>query len=350
MCRKWHWLVGGAIAFLFGCSPNGEVDTRVIRMEGQTMGSTWRVIYLDSMGRTYRDEIQELLDTINNEVSTYVTTSVISRFNRSDTGIVLDSWQRTHPYFVVFQENFIKSRQVWEASDGWFDPTIMPLVNYWGFGYAERRPVTEVDSAAVDSLLRCVGFEKVRLRLDRDRAWLSKDMPCTQLDFSAVAKGQAVDAVGRLLEGFGIQHYLVEIGGEVRARGRSPRGTPWLVGINTPDPRAPATEIVAKVALTKGALATSGNYRNFFEVDGRKYAHIIDPHTGYPRQTDLLSVSVWADECALADAWATALMAMGHEQAWQKANRWGLEVYFIFGKPDGSFGVRYTEGFGRLLQ
>ncbi len=345
-----YGLLTGMLVLLFGCSQDAENGAHIIRMEGQTMGTTWHVTYLDSLRREYRADIQQLLDTINNEVSTYVENSVISRFNRSDSGIVLKFWQSTHPYFVVFQENWIKSRQVWEASDGWFEPTIMPLVNYWGFGYTEKRPVTEVDSAVVDSLLQCVGFDKVHLRMNRDHVWLTKDMPCVQLDFSAIAKGQAVDAVGRLLEGHGIRDYLVEIGGEVRARGNSPRGTPWLVGINTPDPRAPATEIIAKVALTDKALATSGNYRNFFEVEGRKYAHIINPRTGYPQQTDLLSVSVLADECALADAWATALMAMGLDAAWEKANQMGLEVYFIYGKPDGTFGIRHTEGFGRLLQ
>ncbi len=339
------WLV-----VILGCSQNKVTHDHAIRLEGHTMGTTWHVTYLDSLRRDYRPDIQELLDTINNQVSTYIDSSVISRFNRTDTGIVLKFWQSTHPYFVVFMENLNKARKVWQASGGWFDPTIMPLVNYWGFGYTEKHPVVQVDSAVVDSLMRCIGMDKVHLRINQDHAWLTKDLPCTQLDFSAIAKGYGVDAVCRLLDGFGITDYLVEIGGEVRSKGLSPRATPWLVGINTPDADAPATAIIAKLALQDKALATSGNYRNFFEVEGRKYAHIISPKTGYPQTTDLLSVSVIADECAFADAWATAFMAMGQEAAWQKANQMGLEVYLIYGKKDGTFGIRYTDGFGQLLK
>ena len=178
-----------------------------------------------------------------------------------------------------------------------------------------------------------------------------KTAPGVQLDFSALAKGYGVDEVARLLAGQGIQHYMVEIGGEVTAQGQSPRGDDWKIGINLPREDASMQDIQTAVPLHDQALATSGNYRNFYEVDGAKYSHTISPFTGFPERSTLLSASVFAPDCMTADAYATAFMAMGLEKAFVLASRLpGIEGYFLFNQEDGTLGVRYTEGLRPLFE
>ena len=220
----------------------------------------------------------------------------------------------------------------------------MPLVNYWGFGYTEKKAVVKADSILIDSLKRLANFEAFSILIKGDQYHIQKPDAAGQLDFSAIAKGDGVDQIGLFLEAKGIKDYMVEIGGELRARGYQQDSLGWLIGINIPKTEASINSMQAKVALHKMSLATSGNYRNFHEVNGIKYAHTINPHTGYPEKNRLLSASVFAEDCASADALATACMGMGLEKAWKLVNELeNVEAYFIYSEEDGSLGIKLTE-------
>ena len=235
--------------------------------------------------------------------------------------------------------------EVYEATEGSFDPTVMPLVNYWGFGYAGE-PITRVDSNKVDSLVQFVGFEKVIF----EALALKKDRPGVQLDFSACAKGYGVDEVGRFLETQGCNNYLVEIGGEVRARGINQRSKNWQIGINTPQEGGALDDYQAIVKLKDLSLATSGNYRNFYELNGVKYSHTINPKTGFPERNTLLSASVFAKDCMTADAYATAFMASGLDKAFDVAlQNSEIDAYLIYSDEDGQMQVKYTEAVAGYL-
>lgn len=328
-------LFGALVALLFSCK-NAPDATALpyLTLEGKTMGTYYRITYGDSLNRNFQPDIEQFLQDFNQEVSTYIPTSTISQFNQSETGIDIAG----KAYFIG---NIEKSRIVFEQSGGAFDPTVMPLVNYWGFGYTPKKPVTQVDSAAVDSLRRFVGMHLVTL----DGTTLRKALPGVQLDFSAIAKGYAIDEIAEWLEQRGVQHYLIDIGGEARAKGGNARGATWTIGINLPKEDAAATDLQTAVELRNRAIATSGNYRNFYEVDGVKYGHEINPATGYPKRTRLLSASVFAADCATADAWATAFMIMGLEKSLVVAEQLPhIEAYFIYGAPGGDLQTRYTQG------
>ena len=189
-----------------------------------------------------------------------------------------------------------------------------------------------------------------KISLDEKTRFLSKSAPGVSLDFSAIAKGYGVDAICELFDRKKLEDYFIEIGGEVRTKGKNPRQSPWIVGIATPDPDAALTDLKAQVKLSGMALASSGNYRNFYEVDGIKYGHTIDPKTGLPKTTDLLSASIFAEDCMRADAYATACMVIGVEAAYELISKTnGVEGYFIFGEKDGSMGVKSTDGATNFL-
>ena len=339
-----------------GCSSEEQPPPGpYIKLEGKTMGTSYHITYSDSRQRNFQQAVDSLLQIINLEVSTYIENSTISRFNQPDSLFNLAYNPRTQQAGGYsnhhFLANYFKAREVYEASEGYFDPTIMPLVNYWGFGYTPKKVVEKVDSVAIDSLMQFVGFGKISLRVNGKDSLLVKTAPGVQLDFSALAKGYGVDEAARLLAGRGVQHYMVEIGGEVTAQGQSPRGGDWKIGINVPREDAGMQDIQTAVPLHDQALATSGNYRNFYEVDGAKYSHTISPFTGFPERSTLLSASVFAPDCMTADAYATAFMAMGLEKAFALASRLpDIEGYFLFNQEDGTLGVRYTEGLRPLFE
>ncbi|MBK8703883.1 MAG: FAD:protein FMN transferase [Saprospiraceae bacterium] len=338
-----------AMALLFGAcrreeKPQGN-DYRVI--EGKTMGTYWRVTYTDSLLRNFQQDIDQLLVDINMDISTYIDSSTVSRFNLATDTIHLDENRNRH-----FLSNFNMGREAFEESGGSFDLTIMPLVNYWGFGYTSKKPVTAVDSLVIDSLMQFVGMDKVSLHKQPDGVWvLTKTLPGVQLDFGGTGQGYGVDAISELLEGRGISHYLVDIGGEQRSSGQSPRGDDWRVGINVPKEDSGERDIQVAVPLRRQAVSTSGNYRNYYEVKGVKYSHTIQPHTGYPERNTLLSASVFSATCLKADAYATAFMVLGLDKAYELAERLpDIEAYFIFSNPQGDMQVRYTDGLREWMQ
>ncbi len=343
-------LLGLSLLLVFGCQPDqSERPANYVNLQGQTMGTYYNVTYGDSGNRNFQTSIDSLLEALNMEVSTYIPSSVISRFNQSEKGIVLADQEKKYDHFI---QNLQVASEIYRLSDGAFDPTINPLVNYWGFGAEERAPVTAVDSMLVDSLKAFVGLDKVKLE-ERDNGllFLSKPLPGVQLDFSALAKGYGVDAVGRLLESKGVNHYLVEIGGEVVTRGVNKSGEVWSIGVNQPSEVSTLTDFAAVLPLNSKGMATSGNYRNFYEVNGVKYSHTINPETGFPERNDLLSATIIAKNCMYADAMATACMVMGAEKAFNWiSDIQDVEAYFIYGKADGSMGERYTEGLRSVFE
>ncbi len=313
------------------------------QLQGKTMGTTYNITYAGE--ENHQTAIDSILQVVNSQVNTYDPTSTISQFNQSTEGIDLGiekeaveaELYKLRKHFII---NYEQAREIYEKTSGGFDPTVMPLVNYWGFGYTPKQPITAVDSNKVDSLRQFIGLDKISYNDTR----LSKSLQGVQLDFSALAKGYGVDEVGRLLEAKGINNYMVEIGGEVRARGKNSKNEYWNMGVNTPKEGAATNELFAAIRLDNQSIATSGNYRNFYEVAGVKYSHTINPKTGFPERNTLLSASVIAKDCMLADALATSCMVLGLEKAKQLIDRFEeVEAYFIFGTADGKMDIYLTE-------
>ena len=344
------------VSFCFACRQTPpETTERYSEVVGETMGTYYRVKYRDTGQGNLKPTIDSFLYHLNHaEVSTYEPESLISRFNRAEETVVLtDSLpimpEDVYPHFMAC---YLNAATTTRATNGLYDPTIMPLVNFWGFGYDGRRQATAADSTTVDSLLQFVGIDRVStVYPQRGAVKLRKSKPGVQLDFSANAKGYGVDAVGLLLEARGIQDYLVEIGGEDRARGKNDRGGWWTIGINAPSETASVTDYERVVPLKNYSIATSGNYRNFYETaDGAKVSHIINPKTGYPERRRLLSASIFAPDCMTADAYATASMVLGTERALALIETLpGIEAYLIYSDADGGFQSRETSGLAALL-
>lgn len=290
------------------------------------MGTTYQITYRSSQKDSLQEGIDSLLKAFLQSVSTYEPQSTISSFNQAERGVVMDT---------LFRNVLEASRKIYRMTDGAFDPTVGPLVNAWGFGY-EKKP--NKDSATIDSLLQLVGLDRLEVRGDS----LIKPDPRIELDFSAIAKGYGVDLVADYLQKKGIDDYFVEIGGEIRVSGRNPGGDSWRIGIERPEENQSALKAI--LTVNRGALATSGNYRNFYYEDGAKYAHTISPVTGYPVQHQLLSASVWASDCMQADALATAFMVMGHRKAQAFIKKYDVDAYFIYASSEGDLRTYESPG------
>ncbi|GKG74178.1 FAD:protein FMN transferase [Parabacteroides sp. AM58-2XD] len=262
--------------------------------------------------------------------------SIISKVNRNEP-VEVDDW---------FIEVFNRAKEVSDHSEGIFDITCAPLVNLWGFGFSKMDSVTP---QMIDSIKQFVGYQKIRL----DGRKVVKDDSRILLNCSAIAKGYASDVIARLLEREGIENYMVEIGGEVTMKGVNQNGKCWRIGINKPedDSTGVKNDIEEVVQLCKkGGVATSGNYRNYYVKDGKKYAHTIDPRTGYPSEQSILSATIVAEDCITADAYATAFMAMGLEKAREAAkNIPGIEYYVIYSDENGKHQIEYSTGMLQYL-
>lgn len=352
--QRWGLRIGGSwlkaafpllllalVAFKSGCSPNG---LQLVSTHGETMG-TWYNVKLVGEKRSLPSESQlkrwseEVLLAINESMSTYIDSSEISVLNRSESG----DWQTVSaPLFEVLEV----SQQISELTGGAFDITIAPLVNLWGFGPQERQEQAP-DDAAIAAALSSIGFGN--LELDATRKALRKP-PGMTLDLSAVAKGYAADELDKVLLSKGYENILVEIGGELRLRGVNQRGTPWRIGIESPsyDVMSSAGNPAKTVVLSDHGMATSGDYRNFYEVGGVRLSHTISPLTGKPVAHNLASVTVIADTCAEADALATAFNVMGDSEALSLAESRNIAAFFIVRDGDG-FISRQTGAFSRFV-
>lgn len=315
------------------------------------MGTYYRVTYLGTDNAISQRNTDSLLVALNLEVSTYIPDALISRFNHGDLPAIDAETLQAATHFLA---NLELSLAIAEQTKGYFNPTIMPLVNYWGFGYTPKKPVSSIDSVKVDSLMQFVGLDKIDYDpriLSPSSIQLDKVSPSTQLDFSAIAKGYGVDLLATFLKQQGIQNFLVDIGGEARAEGfKDFAKTPWRIGIAVPRENASPTDMQAAVPLQNAAIATSGNYRNYYESNGQKFSHTINPFTGYPERSELLSASILAADCATADALATASMVAGLDQAHNMIEAIpDVEGYFIYGDETGEMQVRMTNGFKELM-
>ncbi len=282
-----------------------------------------------------QQQIKQLLDLLNMQMSTYLPDSELSILNRSQSV----NWQ---PVSVPLYEVLYKAKQVNKQSHGAFDVTVGPLVNLWGFGPDPMHFVAPAEKLITEKLKQ-TGSEY--LFLNEENKSFKKGIPGLYIDLSALAKGYAVDQVALLLEKQGIQHYMVEIGGELRLRGHNVDGSPWRIAIEKP---TVDRRMIQKILpVTNISMATSGDYRNFFEVDGVRFSHTIDPRTGSPITHKLASVTILSDTCMDADAWATALTVLGPEQGFELAEKRQIAALFIIKTADG-FSEKSTSAFSRF--
>jgi len=321
--------------WITGCN-TGIGGGEYLSIQGFTQGTTYHITYQHPTEDELQGKIDSLLKIFDSSLSTYEATSIISAINRNLPGVITDSMFRT-----VFRE----SARVYQLTGGAFDITLGPVIDAWGFGAGEK---LEVDSAMVDSLLQYVGMGKVFLEGDR----FIKSDPHVQLNVNAIAQGYAVDVVSFYLEKLGCRNYMVEIGGEIRTRGVNAKGNFWRIGVDRPEfgNMIPGEQLQVIISMHNRSLATSGNYRKYYEKDGVRITHTIDPATGYPKESKLLSVTILSDECMTADAYATACMAIGLEKAQAFVeDQKGVDAYFIYGDEVGTYKVWYSEDLKKYI-
>ncbi len=334
-------LGGASVLGLAGCGqPSPQPLGRMLRFTGETMGTRYVVKVVGAAADPawaprLRAEVQAALDGVDRRMSLYRPDSELMRLNRhaSTTPLPLSA-----DLFTVLAAG----HRVAELSHGAFDISVAPLVNAWGFGAEPRRTAPPEPNAL--SSRAAIGWQG--LRLDPVHRTASKAQPALQADLGGIAKGYGVDLAARALEAIGIDNYMIEVGGEVRTRGVNAFGQIWRIGIEQPDAVPPRAHRV--VPLRDGAMATSGDYRNYFEHGGRRYSHAIDPRTAAPIVHALASVTVIAEDCMHADALATALIVLGPERGWALADARGLAAYFIVRGEDGRLTGRGTEAFAAL--
>ena len=301
-------------------------------------GTIFKTIYhiKYKAAQPFTKEIQEELLRFDASMNPFNKNSIIAKVNNNQP-VEVDEW---------FTQVFSKAMEVSEKTNGVFDITCAPLINLWGFGFGKADEVTQ---EKIDSIKKFVGYHKIRLNGKK----IEKDDPRVMLNCSAIAKGYASDVIGQLLERLDVSDYMVEIGGEVRMKGHNPKGECWRIGINKPidDQSGVTNEIEEVLAICDGAVATSGNYRNFYVKNGKKYAHTIDPRTGYPSEQTLLSVTIVANNCMTADAYATAFMALGLEEARKVAEKLNgeIEYYMIYTTEDGKHAIEMSPGMQQYL-
>lgn len=319
-----------AVFLLTGCEKPETYQTT----EGTTH-TYYRIKYLYK--EPLDEEINAMIKAYHHAINPFDSTSIITAVN-NNTCMTVDS---------LFIRAFNSSMKISEATDGIFDVTCAPLINLWGFGF---KNMGTVKPGEVDSLKTFVGYHKIHLKGDQ----VVKDDPRILLNFSAIGDGYLCDLIAELLERHGIKNYLVDIGGEVMACGKNPKGNPWTIGINKPvdDTLGINQEIQQIIQLPKKVgVATSGNYRNFYIKDGKRYAHTINPKTGYPANGDILSATVIAPNGTNADGFATAFMAMGREKAKQFITHHPeLEYYFIYADEKGNYVSEYSEGMKKFFK
>jgi thiamine biosynthesis lipoprotein len=328
--------------YFVGC----EAPQPLSGWSGMTMGTTYQVKIAqvrlsDNQLQTIRSKVDSALKEVNRQMSTYDPGSEISRFNKYDKTTAFE-------VSAEFGKVVKKAIQVYQSSDKAFDITVAPLINLWGFG-SEGHRITPPTKKEIGSMLKNIGSQHLETVNDR---WLIKNKPQLQLDLGAIAKGYGVDVVSSQLLKSGLTNFMVEIGGEVYARGEKTGGDLWRIGIDTPMLASmPGQELQAILALKDVAIATSGDYRNYFEYDGKIFSHTINPKTGYPVDHDLASVTVIAQNCMEADALATAIMVMGKDKGIKYIESTkNAEAYFIVRKDKETYETYQSSGFAKYLQ
>lgn len=324
------------IATIVSCNPGPDSYVKNISFGG-ALGTSYSITYLTEKELDLQSEIDSVFEVINHSMSTYIPDSDISKINNGDSTVRVDQ---------MFREVFELSQEVHNNTNGYFDPTVGALVNAWGFGPGD---IVKMDSSKVDSILQFVGLDKVRLNSD---GTITKNDPRIFMDFNAIAKGYAIDRLAILLEQKDIENYLIEVGGEIISKGENKiKNKSWIVGIDDPQIEE-GRRLKLTLQLADKAMASSGNYRKFRldSLTGQKYVHTIDPKTGYTRDSQILAVSVIANSCAKADAYATAMMAMELSDSKKVLNLQGeLDAYIIYLEKDGEVAEFMTPGFKKLV-
>jgi thiamine biosynthesis lipoprotein len=328
MRKIWLLMIGLAVFASCGKQPEKMV------LQGLAQGSYYAITYFDEQGRNFQHEIDSIFHAVDMSVNLWVDSSVISKVNRNEE-VVLDD---------IFIDNFNIAQQAAHLSDGYFDPTISPIVTAWGFSYKDGDTITP---QLIDSLKQLVDYRKVRI----ENGKVVKENPAMTLDFNAVAQGYTSDMIAAFLEGKGIKSYLVDTGGEIMAKGGKPNGKPWIVGIEKPAENKDSEQVVqTRIALRDKGLVTSGSTRKYVERNGKRYSHCINPKTGYPVEHQVLSVTVLAETSVWADALASICMVMGLGQSLPLIESMdGVEAYYIFINEKDETETFATEGFKTLL-
>ncbi len=325
-------LVFIAIAVIFLLVPFNKKQPYITN-KGKVFGTFYSITYQHPNHKDLNDSIVKAFEKFDVSLSVFNPNSTISKINNNES----------NQSDIFFEKMYVEAQKVSNLTNGAFDITVAPLVNVWGFGFKQEEFPS---SSTIDSIIQYVGYQKISLQ----NGILTKQDPRIQIDASAIAKGFSVDIIAELLEQNGCENFLVDIGGEIVAKGKNPKGKKWTIGINKPTESLTQTgEIQSVIYSNNIAMATSGNYRQFYYKDGKKYAHTIDPKTGFPVQHQLLSATIVATSCMTADAFATACMVMGLEKSVALCDSVeGLEGFFICSKNDSLFAV-YSSGFEQLL-
>ena len=310
----------------------GKQPKKII-LQGEAQGSYYAITYFDEQERNFQHEIDSIFHAVDVSVNLWVDTSVISKVNRNED-VALDD---------IFVDNFRIAQEAAALSDGYFDPTISPIVAAWGFSYKHGDSITP---QLIDSLKQLVDYHKVRI----ENGTVVKENPAMTLDFNAIAQGYTSDLIAAFLDSRGIKNYLVDTGGEIMARGAKPNGQPWIVGIEKPADNWDSEQVVhTRVALRDKGLVTSGSTRKYVERNGKRYSHCINPRTGYPVEHQVLSVTVMANSSVWADALASICMVMGMEPSLELIKTMeDVEAYYIYVNDKGDLETFATEGFSVL--
>jgi thiamine biosynthesis lipoprotein len=329
-----HLIAPFILLVIFSCK---ERKFEYVKVQGYAQGTTYHITYENSAGHDFAFQIDSILKAFDLSLSEYIPNSIISRLNANDTSVEIDE---------LFRTVFLKSQEVNKNSNGAFDITVGPLVEAWGFG--PKGKITNSKSH-IDSLLKYVGMDKVKIVGKK----VIKKYPRVSIDVNAIAQGFSVDVVCKFFDSYGIKNYVVEIGGELRAKGKNAHGEKWQIGIDKPVDGSNKTneQIQAIISLSDKAIATSGDYRKFFVEDGKKYAHHIDPRTGYPAKQNLLSASIIADDCITADGYGTACMVSGLEKSIKLLSKHKeLQAFLIYSNDSGKLCEYMTEGARKIIK
>ena len=331
MQRKTLFSLFSAAALVFtlsACKP----EPKAIALAGKTMGTTYHIKYIENGeqkagAEQAHKQIDLILQDVNDKMSTYIATSELSRFNQS---------RETHKAIEIsadFGKVVAEAIRLNKLTEGALDVTVGPVVNLWGFG-PERRTDKQPSAEEIAQRQAWVGIEKLKLVENNGHYWLEKAVPELYVDLSSIAKGFGVDQVADYLESINAQNYMVEIGGEIRAKGQNSEGKPWQIAIEQPsfDGKQAVQQVIG---LVDGAMATSGDYRNYFEQNGQRFSHEIDPKTGYPIQHKLASITVFAPTSMTADGLSTGLFTLGEQKALEVAEREQLPIFMIIKQDNG---------------
>lgn len=327
--KRWIILFIG-LAILASCGK----QPKKMALQGLAQGSYYAVTYYDEQERNFQHEIDSIFHAVDMSVNLWVDSSVISKVNRNEE-VVLDQ---------IFIDNFNIAQEAAKLSDGYFDPTVSPIVAAWGFSYKVGDSITP---QLIDSLKQWVDYRKVRI----ENGKVIKENPNITLDFNAIAQGYTSDLIAAFLESRGIKSYLVDTGGEIMAKGEKNNGKPWIVGIEKPAENKDSEQVVqTRIALRDKGLVTSGSTRKYVERNGKRYSHSINPKTGYPVEHNVLSVTVLAKNSVWADALASICMVMGLEQSLPLIESLdGVEAYYIYSNEQNELETFATEGFKTLI-